>query len=304
MLVLVSDLQRQQSTGASDDELMAIICAFEGDFNRMEGHLRKANKLELGVQIYTDLRMFDKARNCLSGQNSDVNQKLLKEQAAWADSGLGDSKAAADMYLQAGESLKAIEALAGLKSAERLIEMARKLDKGDRKALDRCAELLSELGQTAACSEIYGKMGDWEKLINLYAKSGQWDEAFQLVNRNPELSSVCWTLRADWLAERDMFIEAQQAFHQAGKKEEALFVLLKLTTCAVTENRYNDAAHYYFLLSKQCLELAQKNEENQKQLENYLGQEKDYLELRLGFSLFSSQTRPVIDVWTQEKPVK
>ena len=233
MLVLVADLQRQQSSGASEDELMAIICAFEGDFNRMEGHLRKANKLELGVQIYTDLRMFDKARNCLSGQSSDVNQKLLKEQAAWADSGLGDSKAAADMYLQAGESLKAIEALAGLKSAERLIEMARKLDKGDRKALDRCAELLSELGQTAACSEIYGKMGDWEKLINLYAKSGQWDEAFQLVNRNPELSSVCWTLRADWLAERDMFIEAQQAFHQAGKKEEALFVLLKLTTCAV-----------------------------------------------------------------------
>ena len=115
MLVLVADLQRQQSSGASDDELMAIICAFEGDFNRMEGHLRKANKLELGVQIYTDLRMFDKARNCLSGQSSDVNQKLLKEQAAWADSGLGDSKAAADMYLQAGESLKAIEALAELR---------------------------------------------------------------------------------------------------------------------------------------------------------------------------------------------
>ena len=79
---------------------------------------------------------------------------------------------------------------------------------------------------------------------------------------------------------------------------------MKLTTCAVTENRYNDAAHYYFLLSKQCLELAQKNEENQKQLENYLGQEKDYLELRLGFSLFSFRTKPVIDVWTQEKPVK
>ena len=36
MLVLVADLQRQQSSGASDDELMAIICAFEGDFNRME----------------------------------------------------------------------------------------------------------------------------------------------------------------------------------------------------------------------------------------------------------------------------
>ena len=54
-----------------------------------------------------------------------------------------------------------------------------------------------------------------------------------------------------------MFIEAQQAFHQAGKIEEALTVLEKLTSCAVTENRYNDAAHYYFLLSRQCSELAQ-----------------------------------------------
>ena len=71
------------------------------------------------------------------------------------------------------------------------------------------------------------------------------------------LFQACWTKRADWLAERDMFIEAQQAFHQAGKIEEALTVLEKLTSCAVTENRYNDAAHYYFLLSRQCSELAQ-----------------------------------------------
>ena len=61
-------------------------------------------------------------------------------------------------------------------------------------------------------------------------------------------------MRADWLAERDQFIEAQQAFHAAGKSQEALTVLEKLTSCAVTENRYNDAAHYYFLLSRQCVE--------------------------------------------------
>ena len=177
------------------------------------------------------------------------------------------------MYLAAGESLKAIEALATLKSAERLIDVARKLDKGDRKGLNRCAELLGELGQTAACGEIYGKMGDWPKLAELYAGAGQWDEAFSLASRNPELSQIVWTLRADWLAERDMFIEAQQAFHQAGKEEEALLVLRKLTKCAVTENRYNDAAHYYFLLSKQCLELAKtQNKTDQRKMEHYLKQ--------------------------------
>ena len=70
------------------------------------------------------------------------------------------------MYLEAGESMKAIEALAQLKSAERLIEIARKLDKGDRKALIRCAELLSELGQTAACGEIYGKFKEMRRTFS------------------------------------------------------------------------------------------------------------------------------------------
>ena len=140
------------------------------------------------------------------------------------------------MYLKAGQSLKAIEALASLNSAERLMEVARKLDKGDRKGLSRCAELLQNLGQTAACSEIYGKMGDWKSLIELYSKSDQWDEAFALANRNPELAPLCWTLRADWLAERDLFIEAQQespifqifeknSFPSHGKKSKFIFRL-------------------------------------------------------------------------------
>ena len=41
-----------------------------------------------------------------------------------------------------------------------------------------------------------------------------------------------------------MFIEAQQAFHQAGKTEDALTVLEKLTSCAVR-------GHYFaFYLKK------------------------------------------------------
>ena len=72
----------------------------------MELHLRRANKLELGVQIYTELRMFDRARTCLNGQTGETQQHLLREQAKWADTGLGDQRAAAEMYLEAGESMK------------------------------------------------------------------------------------------------------------------------------------------------------------------------------------------------------
>ena len=61
--MLVTELSKMRQAGSSDDELLAIIAAYDGDFNRMEGLLRKAGKLEKGVEIYTELRMFDKVRN-------------------------------------------------------------------------------------------------------------------------------------------------------------------------------------------------------------------------------------------------
>ena len=42
----------------------------------------------------------------------------------------------------------------------------------------------------------------------------------------------------------------------------------------VTENRYNDAAHYYFLLSRQCTELAKGDKR-----EHFLKLEKQHLSL-------------------------
>ena len=77
--MLISDLIKMRQRGACDDELLAIIAAYEADFDKMEAHLRKANKLELGVQIYTELRMFDRARSCLQvGVFSRENEPLYR----------------------------------------------------------------------------------------------------------------------------------------------------------------------------------------------------------------------------------
>jgi intraflagellar transport protein 122 len=47
------------------------------------------------------------------------------------------------------------------------------------------------------------------------------------------------------------------AFHKAGRQREAVRVLEQLTHNAVVESRFSDAAYYYWMLSMQCLDIAQ-----------------------------------------------
>lgn len=50
---------------------------------------------------------------------------------------------------------------------------------------------------------------------------------------------------------------APAAFHKAGRQAEAVRVLEQLTHNAVVESRFRDAAYYYWVLSMQCLAVAQ-----------------------------------------------
>lgn len=50
------------------------------------------------------------------------------------------------------------------------------------------------------------------------------------------------------------------AFHKAGRQTEAVKVLEQLTQNAVVESRFIDAGYYYWMLSMQCLDIAQGKE--------------------------------------------
>lgn len=61
-------------------------------------------------------------------------------------------------------------------SRNRLIDVARRLDKADRESLIKCATYLKNLEQYGYAAEVYNKMGDIKALINLHVEARHWDD--------------------------------------------------------------------------------------------------------------------------------
>ncbi|CAB4000051.1 intraflagellar transport 122 homolog [Paramuricea clavata] len=186
-----------------------------------------------------------------SGDAKNVKH-LIKQQAEWAKSS-NDPRAAADMYLTAGEHMKAIELIGENGWVEKLLEVGRNLNKAETEALKKCAHYFVKMDQHDYATEMYVKMGDIKSLIKLHVDTRHWDEAFHLLEKQPDLKDDVYIPYANWLAENDRFDEAQEAFHKSGQQHKAVQVLEQLTHNAVVENRFNDAGYYYWKLSMQCL---------------------------------------------------
>lgn len=181
---------------------------------------------------------------------------LITKQADWARN-INEPKAAVEMYISAGEHAKAIEISGSHGWVDMLIDIARKLDKAEREPLLMCACYFKKLDSPGYAAETYLKIGDLKSLVQLYVDTKRWDEAFALGEKHPEFKDDVYVPYAQWLAENDRFEEAQKAFHKAGRQGEAVRVLEQLTHNAVVESRFNDAAYYYWMLSMQCLDMAQ-----------------------------------------------
>ncbi|CAG0893454.1 unnamed protein product [Cyprideis torosa] len=249
--------ERMQGETADANVFAGEILAYQGKFADAARSFVKAKRPDLALEMYTDLRMFDLAQE-FAGAGGE-SRDLLRKKADWAKH--VDPRAAAEMYLNAGETLRAIEIMGEKGWVEMLVETGRKLDKADVEALRACALHLRRLGQASFAVDLYRQLGELETVAAILVEEGQWDEAFLLCEKNPEFNPRVYVPYARFLAESDKFIEAQRAFHKAGRPDEAARVLGQLTLNAVEENRFRDAGYYYWVLSMQDLDLAAQEEE-------------------------------------------
>ncbi|XP_040264299.1 LOW QUALITY PROTEIN: intraflagellar transport protein 122 homolog [Bufo bufo] len=262
-LELINSIEERKKRGDSNDDLfLADVHAYEGKFHEAAKLYKRGGQESRALNMYTDLRMFDYAKDFLGSGDPKETKTLITKQADWARN-IREPKAAAEMYLSAGEHMKAIELSGDHGWVEMLIDIARKLDKAEREPLSRCAYYFKKLQHHGYAAETYMKIGDLKALVLLHVETQHWEEAFALVEKYPEYKDEVYVPYARWLAENDRFEEAQKAFHKAGRQDEAVRVLEQLTHNAVVESRFNDASYYYWMLSMQCLDIAQDNEEKQ-----------------------------------------
>uniref|UniRef100_A0A8C3M563 Intraflagellar transport protein 122 homolog n=1 Tax=Chrysolophus pictus TaxID=9089 RepID=A0A8C3M563_CHRPC len=258
--------KERKKHGENLNELfLADVYAYQGKFHEAAKLYKKSGHESLALDMYSDLRMFDYAKDFLRSGDPKDTKMLIKKQADWAKN-INEPKAAVEMYLSAGEHMKAIEISGDHGWVDMLIEIARKLDKAEREPLSKCAFYFKKLNNPGYAAETYMKVGDLKALVSLHVETHRWEEAFALSEKHPEFKDEVYVPYAQWLAENDRFEEAQKAFHKAGRQREAVRVLEQLTHNAVVESRFNDAAYYYWMLSMQCLDIAQENEEQKTEM--------------------------------------
>uniref|UniRef100_A0A8C4M9C1 Intraflagellar transport protein 122 homolog n=1 Tax=Equus asinus TaxID=9793 RepID=A0A8C4M9C1_EQUAS len=256
-LELINSIEERKKRGETNNDLfLADVFSYQGKFHEAAKLYKRSGHENLALDMYTDLRMFEYAKDFLGSGDPKETKMLITKQADWARN-INEPKAAVEMYISAGEHVKAIEISGDHGWVDMLIDIARKLDKAEREPLLMCAHYFKKLDNPGYAAETYLKIGDLKSLVQLHVETQRWDEAFALGEKHPEFKDDIYVPYAQWLAENDRFEEAQKAFHKAGRQEEAVRVLEQLTHNAVVESRFNDAAYYYWMLSMQCLNIAQ-----------------------------------------------
>ncbi|XP_041319213.1 intraflagellar transport protein 122 homolog isoform X2 [Pyrgilauda ruficollis] len=265
-LELISSIENRKRQGENNHELfLADVYAYQGKFQEAAKLYKRSGREGLALEMYSELRMFDHAKEFLGSGDPKDTKMLIKKQADWAKD-INEPKAAVEMYLSAGEHMRAIEISGDHGWVDMLIEIARKLDKAEREPLAKCAFYFKQLDNPGYAAETYMKVGDLKALVRLHVETHRWEEAFALSEKHPEFKDEVYVPYAQWLAESDRFEEAQKAFLKAGRQREAVRVLEQLTHNAVLESRFSDAAYYYWMLSMQCLDIAQENEGQQTEM--------------------------------------
>ncbi len=252
--LLVRIEQDRKNPGYNDHIMMGDVAAYQGRYNEAAALYEKGNDVMRAVEMFKELKMWEKAQEFVKKLDKDGQKKLLLEQAA--DTEQTDWKSSATLFLNVADYKKAVQIIGKHGDLNWLIEICRGLNKSDNsEAIQMCANIFRHHGNHSYAKEAYLKLGDIKALLNLHVELGKWEEAFRLAKQNPELQPNLYQPYAEYLIRNDKFEEALDAYKKANRHDIALRLLERLTKNAVNERRFNDAGEFFWKLAKEHLRL-------------------------------------------------
>mmetsp|Transcript_33085 Transcript_33085/g.104621 ORF Transcript_33085/g.104621 Transcript_33085/m.104621 type:complete len:1177 (+) Transcript_33085:130-3660(+) len=232
--------------GHDDNVFLAEALALRGQYQEAGKVYAKSGRVDLAIKMFSDLKLWEDARNIANhAQGVDIKD-LTREQALWAVEN-NDWKTAAAIFVTSEEYGRAINIMSQHNMVDELIDVVRRLDKNDVNNLAKCADAFRTSGHTLYAKETYIKMSDTKSLMELYVESEKWDEAFLLLKQYPYMKEVVYLPYATWLSANDRFEEAQEAFRMAGSPQKAIEMLETLSAAAVSTHSYKNAGYYYWM---------------------------------------------------------
>jgi intraflagellar transport protein 122 len=233
------------------DVLTGDILAHMGRFKEAADYYIKAEDYERAIQMYTDLKDYNKAseiKNKYLKQDVQTakSDQLLVGQADWLYEN-GKKLEAADLYWTLGKKKRAIEVYGELGMLDKLIQFCRELNKEDNYDLIAyCGQIFKKHKHYQYATEAYLKLGDLKALVMMNVELGRFEEAFLLAQQNKALLEYVYLQYAEKLISEDRFKEAQIAYKKAGRIDLSMRLLDKLIDNASYEKRYKDACQLLF----------------------------------------------------------
>ncbi|KAI2531446.1 IFT122 isoform 16, partial [Pan troglodytes] len=126
--------ERKKRGETNNDLFLADVFSYQGKFHEAAKLYKRSGHENLALEMYTDLCMFEYAKDFLGSGDPKETKMLITKQADWARN-IKEPKAAVEMYISAGEHVKAIEICGDHGWVDMLIDIARKLDKAEREPL-------------------------------------------------------------------------------------------------------------------------------------------------------------------------
>ncbi|ETN80766.1 hypothetical protein NECAME_08940 [Necator americanus] len=295
-LQLVHEIKEMIAANEPEYILRGHILCYDGKFHEAAALYRENGDDNRAMQLFTDLHMFDEAQEVMASASGETQRMLMRKRADWAQNS-NQPKIAAEMLISSGDLDKAVQLITENDWMDLAINVMRKLERSDVDSLRKLAGYFIRKSEFNLAAKIYGNINDIKAMAQMHVAAGHWTDAFAIADRYPKFVEDVYLPYARHLAERDQFLEAQKAYHKAGRDQEALRVLEQLTANAVDENRFADAGYYHWLLSMQYLERSKDNpslvpkfQESAKLAEVYYAYDAIFLYCNQPFTRHSPET--------------